>query len=188
MSHVSGRKVAPAHSTLYVPKDQLEAWFLKASEGAKRVYARGPGLDQKEAVCILVRDWASTGEVDLVQMRDQETRELLYYVRRKRPVVREAGADRRRVQVDDQFRETPEGRIFLMLVRAANLGRPCPSNAELAEFAGLETAEQARYLLREKLVKPGLVELHHVGAGNAQRRAKIVETGRWTADIKENGR
>lgn len=180
--------VRAASGTLYHSRDQLEAWFAKAAPGAKKVYATGPGLDRKEAVVGLVRDWADSGEAELFQMRDPDTRQLMYCVRRLKPKLLAEDSGRAvRVSADDAFRETPEGRVYMMLVRSANLQRGCPSNAELAEFAGLKNADQARYVLHEKLVKPGLIEIRHEGAGNAQRRVKIVETGRWTAAIGNSG-
>jgi hypothetical protein len=180
--------VRAASGTLYHSKDQLERWFAKAAPGAKKVYATGPGIDHREAVVAMVRDWQESGEAELFQMRDESTRQLMYCVRRLKPTLIEAlgehGNGRRaRIAVDEAFRETPEGRVYMMLVRSANLGRGCPTNAALAEFAGLKNADQARYVLHEKLVKPGLIEIRHEGAGNAQRRVKIVETGRWTAAI-----
>lgn len=171
--------------TLYLAKDKLEAWFAKAGPGAKCVYATGPGLDHREGAAALAREWAETGEAELFKMRDPATGHLMHCARRLRPVQHDGSepARRARVSADEAFRETPEGRLYLMLVRSANLGRPCPSNAALAEFAGLKNADQARYVLHEKLVKPGLIEVRHEGAGNAQRRVKIVETGRWTASF-----
>lgn len=177
-------------ATLYMPKDQLEAWFAKAVEGSKQVYASGPGLNHREPVVMMAAEWVRTCEAEVFKVRDPKNGQLLHCVRRKRPVDRAAmanadGGDRRsRVSVTDEFRETPEGRIYLTLVRSANLRRPCPSNAELAQFAGLKNADQARYLLHEKLVKPGLIEVRHEGAGNTQRRVKIIETGRWTTALQ----
>lgn len=174
--------------TLYHAKGPLEAWFNKATPGAKKVYATGPALDHREAVVAMVSDWAAVGEAELFKVRDPETRQLLHCVRRARPLhlFGTAGQDAprpQRVSASEAFRETPEGRVYMMLVRSANLGRACPSNAELAEFAGLKNADQARYVLHEKLAKPGLIEIRHEGAGNAQRRVKIMETGRWTACV-----
>lgn len=176
--------VRGASGTLYHSKDQLEAWFARAAPGAKKVYATGPALDHNETVVAIVRDWAAEGEAELFKVRDPQSRQLMHCVRRLKPVPLGEGSQRSvRVTADDAFRETPEGRVYMMLVRSANLGRGCPSNAALAEFAGLKNADQARYVLHEKLVKPGLIEIRHEGAGNAQRRVKIVETGRWTAAI-----
>lgn len=173
-----------ASGTLYHSKDQLEAWFAKAAPSAKKVYATGPALDHNEAVVALVRDWADSGEAELFKVRDPESRQLLHCVRRLKPMQLADSSQRTvRISADEVFRETPEGRVYMMLVRSANLGRGCPSNAALAEFAGLKNADQARYVLHEKLVKPGLIEIRHEGAGNAQRRVKIVETGRWTAAV-----
>lgn len=169
--------------TLYYPREQMEQWFQAACFGAKLVYARGPGVDQRHDTAKIAADWAKTGEAELFKVRDPANGQLLHCVRRKRPLASNDSESQRpaRVSASDAFRETPEGRVYMMLVRSGNLGRSCPSNAALAEFAGLKNADQARYVLHEKLVKPGLIEIRHEGAGNAQRRVKIVETGRWTA-------
>lgn len=178
----SGGKAAVTSATFYIPAEQLEAWFARARPGAQIAYARGPGVDARSGVAATAQEWGRSGEAELFKRRDPASGELLHCLRRRRAHDL-AGADvLRRVDVDDAFRESPEGKIFLTLVRAANLERAMPSNAELATIAGLRDADQARYLLHEKLVKAGRIELRHDGAGNRQRRAKIIETGRWTAE------
>ena len=188
---------APAlNTTFYMPRDQLEAWFARAAERAKTAYARGPGLDGRNEIAVLTREWSTSGEAELFKTRDPATGELLHCLRRLRPMTKADARELRRVAVDDEFRESAEGKIFLTLVRSANLGRACPSNAELAKVAGLRNADAARYVLHEKLVKLGRIEVRHEGAGNAQRRVRIIETGKWTAApsaagatlMQENGR
>lgn len=167
-------------SALYVPKAQLEEWFARAKAGAQVIYARGPMLDPRHDVPRLVRDWIATGEVNPKQRRDESGQGFVYWVERCRPVMRE-GESGGRVAVGDDFRETADGKIFLTLVRAANLGMPCPSNAQLAEVAGLREPDQARYLVK-KLAEAGRIEVKLSGAGRSFRRVRIVESGRWTAD------
>jgi hypothetical protein len=91
--------------------------------------------------------------------------------------------------IDEAFRETVDGRIFIALVRAANLGLPCPSNAELAVMAGLRDADAARYVLR-KLQQAARIDVVLSGPGRSFRRVRIIETGRMTADVPAapNGR
>jgi hypothetical protein len=174
-------RLAQVQCSLYTPRDALAAWFDRARAGERQLYARGPALDPRHEVPLMVRDWHTTGEATLVQGRDPATRELMYYVVRCRPQPAEPSA--RRVAVDDEWRETPEGRIFLTLVRAANMGQPCPSNADLAKVAGLRDADQARYVLYEKLAKGGRVQIVPNKTGRGGRVVKILETGRVTADV-----
>ncbi len=185
----AGGKVAAHSGTFYMPADQLETWFARARPGAQIAYARGPGVDARSGVAATAQEWARSGEAELFKRRDPGSGELMHCIRRARAAVLDEAAVPRRVNVDDAFRESAEGKIFLTLVRCANMGLPCPSNAELAKIAGLRDADAARYVLHEKLVKSGRIELRHDGAGNAQRRAKIIETGKWTAESKgESGK
>lgn len=164
---------------LYAPKAQIEEWFARAKSGDQMIYARGPMLDPRHEVPRLVRDWIATGEVNPKQRRDDGGAGSIYWVERCRPDVRSDGV--KRIAVDDDYRETADGKIFLTLVRAANLGMPCPSNAALAEIAGLRDADAARYRLR-LLAEQGRIEIKLSGPGRSFRRVRIVETGRWTAD------
>lgn len=173
-------------SALYVQRPVLEEWFAHARAGQRAMYARGTA-DSKHDVVQLVRDWIRTGEATAAQGRDPATRELIYYVVRCRPSEREPGVQR--AVIDEAFRETVDGRIFIALVRAANLGLPCPSNAELAVMAGLRDADAARYVLR-KLQQAARIDVVLSGPGRSFRRVRIIETGRMTADVPAvpNGR
>ncbi len=174
-------RLAQVQCALYVPRPELEAWFAGARAGERHLYARGPSLNPKHEVPTLVRDWIAMGEVSPVQGRDQATRELLYFVVRcRRQALGDEGA--RRIAVNDEWRETAEGKMFLALVRAANMGAPCPSNAQLAQAAGLRDADAARYVLYEKLAKVGRVEILPNAGTRGGRVVKILETGRVTAE------
>jgi len=178
------RASSAASATLYVGRAQLKEWFAGAAAGAQRIYARGPMLDHRHEVSQMVTDWQASSEVHLKQSRDRDSQTggTVYWVERRRPNARAESSGRPgRVTVSDEWRETPEGRIFMMLVRAANLPLPCPSNAALADFARLPDADAARYLMRAKLAEPWLIQIENAGVGNAARRVKIIETGRWTA-------
>lgn len=173
-------RLAQVTCALYVPRAELEAWFDRARAGERHVYARGPSLDAKHDVPTMIREWIATGEATCSQGRDPATRDLLYYVTRCRP--QQADGARRRVRIDEEWRETTEGKIFLALVRAANMGAACPSNADLAEVAGLPDADAARYVLYEKLVKGGRVEVIGSGGARGGRVIRISETGKVTAE------
>ncbi|MDP3550629.1 MAG: hypothetical protein Q8R81_09550 [Novosphingobium sp.] len=179
-------------STLYKSAHEFEAWFADARPNAKWTYAIGPTLDPREPVVQRVNALIASAELTAHNVRAGDGG-LLRVVKRLRPVTldphgMDGGERARRISISDEFRETPEGRIYLMLVRAANMGAPCPSNADLAAFAGLKDADQARYLLRDKLIAPGLIAMEYEGAGNVRRRVKIMETGRRSAAFEEMAR
>jgi len=170
--------------TSYVDIGQLEEWFAGAAAGQQAIYGTGPSGIPSHPVQQLVNEWARTGEIVKLPNVRLGPGMWRYALQRARPQSR-AAADERgrktRVSVDEAWRETEAGRIYMALVRAANLGLPCPTNAQLAEAAHLRDADAARY--RVKLLgEEGLIELAHSGAGRCFRRVKIVETGRWTAD------
>lgn len=173
-------RFAQVQCTLYSTVAELEEWFDKAPAGARQLYARGPSLDPRHEVVRLVNEWRATGEVTPVQGREAVTRQLLYYVDRCRP--QPADGAPRRVTVDDEWRETAEGRIFLHLVRLANRPWPCPTNAELAKIGGLRDADAARYVLYQKLQASGRIEI--IGNPLGGRQVRIVETGRMTAEAR----
>lgn len=175
-------RLAQVDCMLYVPRAELEDWFDSARAGERRIYARGPSLNPQHDVPQLVREWISTGEATALQGRDPATRECIYFVTRCRPQPAEDGA-RRRVSVDDEWRETPEGKIYLALVRAANFGLECPTNGDLARVAGLRDADAARYVLYEKLVKTRRIEIMSTAGTRGQRVVRIMETGKLTAPV-----
>lgn len=168
-------------AALYVPQTVLEEWFAHARAGQRTIYVRGVA-DGSHDVVKLVRDWSRTGEATCSQGRDRDTGELLYYVTRCRPAQRDgARASGARAAIDETWRETADGRIYLALRRAANMGLPCPTNAELAKLGGLRDADAARYVIR-KLQAAAMIDVLLSGAGRSFRRVKIIETGRLTAD------
>jgi hypothetical protein len=169
---------------LYVGLDVLEEWHAQARAGQRTIYVRGVP-DPNHAVMKLVREWLATGEATSAQGRDPESREPIYYVVRCRPQAVDGGAQR--ASIPEEWRETPDGKIFVALVRAANMGLPCPSNAELAGIGGLRDGDAARYVLR-KLERAARVEVKLSGPGRSYRRVRIIETGRMTADCDVGGK
>lgn len=175
---------------MYTPAGQLAAWFAAAPHGAVTRYASAAGqLDQREPTCKLVRQWLAEGEVEPHLAYLEEVggeREKCRVIRRvRRAKVGQGGEPAaRRVLASDEWRETPQGRVFLEVVRAANFGRACPSNAELAKAAGLSKPDDARYQLRllsqNRPGAPARIRIEHGGPGNTERRVLVLETGRWT--------
>ncbi len=161
--------------TFYAAKAQLEAWLEGAAPGHSAVYAKGPSLDPRHEVVILVKDWIATGEVNPVQRRVDG--ELVYQVQR-----RAAGPDAidgvtRRLRLSEAEAETPEGKLLTHLSRLANLGLPCPSNAEIAEAIGWRDGEAVRYRFNN-LKKAGQID---VAISGERRVVLIVATGKRTA-------
>jgi hypothetical protein len=170
--------------TSYVDQAQLEEWFAGAAAGAQAIYATGPSGVPSHPVQKLVNEWERTGEIVKLPNVRLGPNMWRYALVRARPQSR-AAADQRgrkaRVSADEDWRETEAGRIYMTLVRAANLGLPCPTNAQLAEVAGIKDADAARYQVR-LLRDQGRIEVLLSGAGRSFRRVRITETGRWTAD------
>jgi hypothetical protein len=146
-----------------------------AEVGEEALYARGPALDHREPAVVLAADWAKTKEVMLLKVRCPTTRELLHYVKRIH-VVAKTGVVRR-VQRDEEWEQTEEGRVFMLMVRLANMGMPCPSCQDIAERCSLRDRDAARYLLSKlqaaKRIRQSLDGKHRI--------VEIVETGRRTA-------
>jgi hypothetical protein len=71
--------------------------------------------------------------------------------------------------------------IFRALKRAANMGFPCPSDADLARTCGLNTRDQAQHRVR-KLIDLGLVQSTLAYDGGVPFRVvTIAETAKCTA-------
>lgn len=170
--------------TSYVDQAQLEEWFAGAAAGAQAIYGQGPTGIPSHPVQKLVNEWAQTGEIVKLPNVRLGPNLFRYALVRARPQSR-AAADQRgrkaRVSADEEWRETEAGKIYMTLVRAANLGLPCPTNAQLAEIAGMRDADAARYQVK-LLAKEGRIQVLLSGAGRSFRRVRIMETGRWTAD------
>lgn len=155
--------------------------MARAAAGAAATYATGPGLTPGHEINTMVSDWAKQGEVVLCQRRHPVSRELMYQVQRCSPELREStGGRSKKLRLDEDYRETPEGKVFLALVRAANMGLPCPDNAELAQISGVRNPVAASDIIK-KLRVAGKISVTFDGdSRNSQRQVMIVETGRKT--------
>lgn len=159
-------------STFYCPLADVQDWVARARPGETRDYAMGPALDQAEPVVRLVADLIRSGEVIPKKGRDAETGKLVHRIERACKVVRHEAP--RRIRRDEEWEQTPEGKVFLILVRLSNFNMPLPINADIAARAGLRDKEQARYAIT-KLEQAGRIRLHRV---DGARSIEIVETGR----------
>ena len=167
--------------TLYADAAQLAAWLASAAPGQRITYATGPGLDPGHPVKALVADWEETGEVVLHKQRHPKSNDLMHIAQRRRPDRAVASAAVRKVE--RPFEDgSPEDVIYRALARAANMGLPCPSNAALAEEAGLHDPDAASWRVR-KLRDAGLIRIQCSGtARNSTRVVTIAATGRRTVE------
>lgn len=153
--------------TLYAPVSQLCEWVDAARPGDVAIYARGPALDPQHETAALVRRLAGEAKVTPFKTRDGGGM-LIHQVKRQAA----GSAKARRLHPD-------AARMLSVLADAAARGRPCPSNAEIAELLDFETREQARYRFNA-LVRAGHVRLiarEHFGV----RVIEIAASGLRTA-------
>ncbi len=168
----------PAAETMFAPVERLNAWMDSARPGDCVVYATGPALDPSAAPAALVRRWIDGGEVLAKQQRHPAQAGVFHYIAQRREQRGEAVV--KRVRRNGHFEETPEGRLFLVLVRLANLGLPCPCNRELAVHASLRDGEAVKYRLK-LLENSGRIEVRWLSGG---RQVTITETGATTALVE----
>lgn len=169
-----------ASGTIYQDERLLREQFERARVGENVIYARGPVLDPRNPVVALVRDWREAGRVVTAQKRVQG--ELVYLFQRCAGVPDRA---RPRLRIDPEMSERAEGRLLAHLSRLANMGLVCPSNAELADGAGLRNAEAVKYAF--KLLKAaGHVRV--LPLDGQQRVIEIIATGERTAQPQGLGR
>lgn len=161
-------------ATIYQDERLLRAQYERARTGENVIYARGPVLDPRNPVVALVREWREEGRVVTAQKRVQG--DLVYLFQRcAAPASGKPGV---RTRIDPEMSERPDGRLLAHLSRLANLGLPCPSNAELAEGAGLRGAEAVKYAFR-LLKEHGHVRL--VASEGQARVVEVIATGERTA-------
>lgn len=169
--------------TFYRPVDEIEQWLARSVPGDTTDYAVGPALDHSQAVVRRVAQLAEAGKVVPVQHRQMIAGkdQLVYRIQRTNPS--NVGTVARRIRRDDEWEQTEEGRLFLLLARHANIGLPCPSYATLAERLGLRDRQAARYRM-VKLQQMGRIR---VTQGVKALIVTIAETGRRTPDCVPEG-
>ncbi len=173
------------NGTLYADAQALCEWLTQARPGEEVHYATGPVLDWEHPTAALVNEWIGDGEVIAFQRRGKDGN-LTYCARRRDPAACLSDERVKRLSRDAEFEATAEGHVFLLLVRCANMGLPCPSNREIAMHCGLRDAEAARYRFNN------LVEAKRIAVRQkstfAGRVVTIVATGRKTAETKGSAR
>lgn len=169
----------PASVTSYAPVNLLTAWFKAAGPGSNVLFAAGPAVDWTEPAAALVKGWLDAGAVTVHPSGRDGNGALRHIVKRAFPPVDTAT----RVARDRDFDATCEGRVFRLIEEAALDGLPCPTNATIAELAGLRDADAASYRIK-RLVAWGRLKVeaphpaHDRGAG---RVVTIVASGLSTA-------
>lgn len=168
---------APVGELAVTPEAAFE-WASKARPGERFVYFTGSALSQSLPVVAAARKLEAAGEVLFLQERKAPgVRDYIMQKRRnvEPPVLSRAGIEERApgTRVDDDLED-----LMAVLRRLANLGLECPSNAKLAEMAGLKDAESARYRLG-LLGTCGRVNVKTLVQG--QRIVTIVASGRSTS-------
>jgi len=156
--------------------EQAQDWVERAAPGEDAVYCTGkrPG----EAIGAAVRALHERGLVTMTSKR--ATDGGFRFIMQRLPTPKE----RRRVlnpghfkiRSDDAKRSTQA--VFRQLVRAANRGEPCPTNAELARIVGLQDSVAASYRVR-CLVRDGRISVWEPSP--LERRViTIADTGAQT--------
>jgi hypothetical protein len=168
-----------------LPVSELAAWLDGAAPGERVAYARGLALAAGSASAHLARDWAAGGLVHLFQVPvplDGGGREFEFMVERRHAVRGEPqapsgqrGITAAGVVDDDALPPGDEGRVLVLLRRAARFGQQCPTNAEIAEALGLRNHEAARYLIG-KLIRAELIRVTDHGPAH-RRVVRILPDG-----------
>jgi hypothetical protein len=132
--------------TTYVDVDELRENFERAQAGDRVTYAIGPYLKPGALVPAVARKLAEGGRGHLLQER--EGRGYRYFIVK-------STAPRLRV-VEALNPASAEARVLALLIEAAQAGRRCPGNTEIADRLDLDSRYQARDRVQ------ALVRLGHI--------------------------
>ena len=161
-----------AHSWVIAP-GALESWLTRAVPADRLVYAVGPSLPQGTATVCMVSELVALGKLRTHVVRNPETKALEHVAVRREADAPEPGET---PPADD-----PRGagrRMMQLLNRAALTGRPCPTNAELAEALGLKNKMAAQSVFQQ-LVRSGKIRVADFGP-RMRRVVTISATGNST--------
>jgi hypothetical protein len=157
-----------------VTVDDLLAFVRRAPAGESLIYCAAPDLIRSETSA-RVNDLAAEGLVRPHRRRRAGGGWEYFVVRTGK------GFATRLTPVEAALTDPATDLIFRALKRAANLGFPCPSDADLARSCGLNTRDQAQHRVR-KLIDLGLVQSTLAYDGGVPFRVvTIAETGKCTA-------
>lgn len=167
----AARKFYTGAQRVATPRE-LDAFVAGAKRGERFVYCEAPDLIRGETADH-ARELGCQGYVTTHHERRAGGGWSFFVQRTPKPVA----ALSRKTAMDDEALET----IFRALKRAANLRQRCPSDAELAQLAGLDTRYQAQWRVR-KLAELGMIQSTLVYEDNVPSRVvTIVDTGKFTA-------
>jgi hypothetical protein len=156
------------------PRGDVERWMRTAKAGEKLLYAHGPDPARGETFSYVAALYRS-GLVELVQPRSADRRGFDFIVQKRRAEAPGAAAGAA------EEADPATDRILRALKRAANFGRKCPTDLELARIAGLSTRNQASWRVRE-LARIGKIKVDTIETGPDARwrTVTIVETMKQT--------
>lgn len=159
---------------------EVEAWIAAAQPGDDFVYATGPALPQGMASVCMVRELVDAGQVRTHVRRNPDSRALEHVAVRRAVAAAAAGVSPAGVEAPDPNGPgaTAARRMMQLLNRAAITGRPCPTNAELAETLGLKNKQAAQYIFN-RLVRVGKIRVADFGP-RMRRVVTICATGNST--------
>jgi hypothetical protein len=154
-----------------LPWPEVARWLAAAQPRECLVYGRGQRLVRGETSTRLL-EASLAGEVKLFQPRSREVAGFDYMAVKQEPKAAPPATP----QSDPQLLE-----VLNALKGAAQHGRRCPSDAELARAVGLDKS-QVQWRVR-KLEHAGLIstELHILSGGARFRVVTIASTGWSTA-------
>jgi hypothetical protein len=151
------------------PAQAIDMFVHTAAAGNEFVYCEAPSPQYGEG-------WTRAGElarqglVRAHERRRQGGGRQWYLVRTTKPLPREQSPQ------DKVLGDRATAAIFVALKRAANLGQPCPSDAELMRSCGLNSRAQAQWRMRE-LIRVDLITSTLAYEGGVPTRVvTIVET------------
>ena len=161
---------------------QVDAWLEHAKYGDVFVYVTGTCLPIRSGGAARMRDLAARGLVHLTQKRVAPGAAMTNYRAQRsnkpsalsKPTRSTLSIDKAEL-VDDEA--TLVNSLLPLLARAAKHGRPCPTDAQLAERAMLRRDDIAPAL--EVLRAAGLIHIQSAPAPTL-RRVTILATGERT--------
>lgn len=166
-------------SGLVAGVDRINAWLAVAKPGDRFIYASRCGLPRASAGAARMRDLGARGLVMLIQARSSldPTRHNYTAVRTAVPSALTRPARPRLVVASEPLAEGEAAVIDALLPvleRFARYGRPCPTDRQLADKAGIAEASVKSGL--EAMVAANLIRVHGCAAPT-YRRIFILSTG-----------
>ncbi len=156
----------------------VNGWLATAKPGERLIYAKGPRLLRTAGVEAISR----AGDEQRVRLNFTRGIDGVgHYLATMLPPAMRADAPRTAaIPRPEEPERDEEQRVLAVLRRHANMGKPCPTNVEIARQAQLKNADRAAYLLRL------LISAQHIrveAATDGQRIITIVGSGKRTARV-----